>query len=79
MDDVAPQEIEAPEPPRDLRAELFQNVSARFAESVESNGSLPVAAQKALVALLDSEAATAAQIIAAASKDDPEQGEAGNE
>lgn len=79
MDDVTPQEIEAPEPPRDLRAELFQNLSTQFAGALKSNGSLPVAAQEALVELLDLEAAAADQIIAAVSKNDAEEVESGNE
>lgn len=79
MDDTAPQEVEEPAPPRDLRTELFEDLSTQFATALESNGSLPLAAQKALVQLLDSEVPTAAQIIAAASINDPEEEVAGNE
>ena len=77
--DTTPQAAEESEAPRDLRAELFHDLSTQFAAALESDGSLPVAAQEALVELLDSELPTAAQIIAAASKNDPEEGEADNE
>jgi len=79
MADTTAQEPEEPALPRDLRAELFQDLSTQFATALESNGSLPAAAKEALAELLDSETPTAAQIIAAASKNDPEEGEAGNE
>ncbi len=61
------------QPPRqtDLRAELFKDLSARLTSELSSKGSLPTAAQKALVELLESDAPTAAEIIAAASKSDP--------
>ena len=79
MDDTTLQEAEEAESPRDLRAELFQGLSTQFAAALESNGSLPGAAQEALIALLDSEAPTASEIVAAASKNDPADGEVGNE
>ena len=79
MNEATPQVTEEADSPRDLRAELFGDLSAQFAEALETDGSLPAAAQEALVVLLDSEAATAAQIIAAASKSDPEEEEAPNE
>ena len=65
MDDTSPKEAEEPGPPRDLRAELFEDLSARFAAALESDESLPATAQEALVDLLDSDAPTADQIIAA--------------
>ena len=76
MDDPTQEEAEAPAPPRDLREELFQDLSSQFSAALESDGSLPATAQNALVELLDSEALTAAQIISAASKSDPEEEEA---
>jgi hypothetical protein len=79
MDDPTPEEAEELAPPRDLRAQLFQDLSTRFTAALESDGSLPAAAQKALVELIDSEAPTAAQIIGAASKSDPEEEEAPSE
>jgi len=79
MVDAIPQAVKEPETPRDLRAELFQCLSTQFAAALESNGLLPVAAQEALVELLDSEDTTATQIIAAVSKNDPEEEDAGNE
>ncbi len=79
MDDATPQAAEVPEAPRDLRADLFQGLSTQFAAALESNGSLPAAAQEALIALLNSEAPTASEIVAAASKNDSADGEAGNE
>lgn len=79
MDDLAPHEAEEPAHPRDLRAELFEGLSTQFGSALESDGSLPTAAQEALVELLDSEVPTAAQIIAAASKSEPEEEEAPNE
>ena len=78
MDDTAPQEAEEPAIPRDLRKELFEGLSAQFTAALESNGSLPLAAQEALVQLLDSEAPTSAEIIAAASINDPAEAEADN-
>ena len=79
MDDATPNAAEEPEAPRDLRAELFENLSYQFGATLEADGSLPAAAQQALVELLDLEAPTAAQIIAAASKDDPDEEEVPNE
>lgn len=79
MDDDTPQAVEDPEAPRDLRAELFQGLSTQFAAALESNGSLPAVAQEALIALLDSDAPTAAEIVAAASRSDPAEEEEGNE
>ncbi|MGJ8697387.1 MAG: hypothetical protein ACSHYF_13805 [Verrucomicrobiaceae bacterium] len=74
-----PHATEEPEAPRDLRAELFENLSTHFGATLEANGSLPIAAQQALVELLDLDAPTAAQIIAAASKDEPDEEEVPNE
>lgn len=79
MDDATPQAAEEPEAPRDLRAELFENISTQFGAALEADRSLPAAAQLALVELLGVEAPTAAQIIAAASKSDPEEEEVPNE
>lgn len=74
-----PQHIpEEPEAPRDLRAELFENLSTQFAAALKADGSLPTTAQEALVELLDSETPTAAQIISAASKLDTEEEDGGN-
>jgi hypothetical protein len=79
MNDTTPQEPTESAPPRDLRAELLQDLSIQLAETLESNGSLPITAQEALVKLLDSETPTAAQIIAAASKSEYEEGETDSE
>ena len=78
MDEETPQVTEETKSPRDLRAELFGGLSTQFAAALETEGSLPATSQEALVMLLDSEAPTAAQIIAAASKD-PSEEEAPNE
>ena len=78
MDDTSPQEAVEPAPQRDLRAELFKDISTKFSAALRSNGLLPVAAQEALIEILDSEAPTAAQIIAAA-KIDLEEEEGSNE
>lgn len=56
--------------PRDLRVELFQDLSDQFAAALNSDESLPSPAREALAELLDSDAPTAAEIIAAASKDE---------
>ena len=79
MNNPTQEEAESTAPPRDLRAELLQDLSSQFSAALESDGSLPVAAQNALVELLVSEAPTAAQIISAASKSDPEEEEAPDE
>ncbi|MGJ3244103.1 MAG: hypothetical protein ACFE0O_14255 [Opitutales bacterium] len=79
MDDATPQAAKEPEAPRDLRAELFENLSTQFGTALEADGTLPAAAQLALVELLGVEAPTAAQIIAATSKSDPEEEEVPNE
>ena len=79
MDKATPQVMEDAESPGDLRAELFGDLSAQFAAALEADGSLPAAAQKALVELLNSDAPTAAEIILAASKNDPLNKEAGDE
>lgn len=79
MDDTTPQEAEEPTPPRDLRSELFGDLSARFSEGLESDGTLPVAAQEALVELLELDGPTADEIIAAASKNDSEEKDSGHE
>lgn len=79
MDATTPHDAEEPVSPRDLRAELFQDLSARFAAALESNGSLPSAAQEELVQLLDLEAPTAAEVIAAASTEDSVEEEVGFE
>lgn len=79
MDEATPQVMEEAESPRDLRAELFGDLSTQFAAALEADGSLPTAAQKALVELLISDVPTAAEIIAAASNSDPFKKESGGE
>lgn len=79
MDEATPQVMDEAESPRDLRAELFGDLSTQFATSLEADGSLPTAAQKALVELLVSDVPTGADIIAAASKSDPLKKETGDE
>jgi hypothetical protein len=71
MESATPPQPEQPPQPSDLRAELLQDLSTRFASELSSKDSLPIAAQEALVELLDSDAPTAAEIVAAASKSDP--------
>ena len=70
-----------PEPPEsdaesesaqlDIRAELQANLVTLFTAKLETNGSLPEAASKALVALLSTQAPTTANVIAALALDDP--------
>ncbi len=79
MESPTPSEAEEPTRSPDLRSELFQDLSTQFASALSSKSSLPAAAQKALIQLLDSDAPTAAEIIAAASKSDPLEAEVGNE
>jgi len=79
MDATTPHDAEESAPPKDLRAELFQTLSTQFAEALESDGSLPAAAQEALIQLLDSESPTPAEVIAAALKNDPVEEEADDE
>lgn len=79
METTTPQEAEEPAPPRDLRAELFQNLSTQFTAALNSDGSLPTDAREALGELLDSEVPTAAEVIAAASKSDPVEEDVGDE
>lgn len=79
METTAPAQAEEPARPADLRVELFQDLSKRFAAALSSNASLPVAAQEALFELLNSDAPTTDEIVAAASKSDPVKKEAGDE
>ncbi len=79
MEESTSQAAEEPDAPRDLRAELFQDLSTRFAAALSSNDSLPAAAQEVLVELLGSDAPTAAEIIAGASKNVPVREEVGDE
>lgn len=79
MEPATPSQPEQPPRPTDLRAELFQDLSTRFASELSSKDSLPTAAQKLLVELLDSDAPTAAEIIAAVSKSDPPKEEVSHE
>jgi len=79
MESPTPSEAEEPTRSPDLRSELFQDLSTRFASALSASDSLPAAAQKVLVQLLDSDAPTAAEIIAAASKSDPLKEEVGDE
>lgn len=71
MELVPPSQPEQPARTSDLRAELFDELSARFALELNSVGSLPNAAQQALIELLGSDVPTEAEIIAATSKSDP--------
>ena len=75
MDNPIPQGAEEPTRPKDLRAELFRDLSTLFSATLESDGSIPTAAQQALVELIDGEGPTATQIVAAASKSDPQEEE----
>ncbi len=79
MDDATPLATEEPEAPRDLHAELFENLSTQFGATLEADGSLPIAAKQALVKLLELDATTAAQIITAISKDEHDEEEVPNE
>jgi hypothetical protein len=71
MEATTPQEVEEPLPPRDLRAELFLDLSTHFSTVLDSDASLPTSARAGLVAVLALDAPTAAEIIAAASKNGP--------
>ena len=80
MDATIPQEVEDMEPPKDLREKLFQDILTEFATALDSDGSFPATAQKALGGLLTSnDVPTVDEIIEAASKNDPSQGEPTNE
>jgi hypothetical protein len=79
MDATTPHDAEESGAPRDLRAELFQALSTRFAEALESNGALPAAVQDALVQLLDSESPTATEVLAAVLKTDSEEEDVADE
>jgi len=80
MEPIPPQEPEDPTPPpRDLRAELLQDLSIEFASALISDASIPATAREALVELLDSDAPTAAEIIVAVFKKDPIEEEVTNE
>ena len=79
MDATIPQEAEDMESPKDLREKLFQDLLTEFAAALDSDGSLPAAAQKALVGLLTSDVPTVDEIIEAASKNDPSQEESTDE
>ena len=71
MESATPPQPDQPPRPSDLRAELFEDLSSRFASELSSKDSLPTAAQDALIELLDSDAPTAAEIVSAASLSDP--------
>ena len=58
METTTSQDADEPAMPRDLRAELFQDLSTQFRTALNSNDSLPTAALEALVELLDSDAPT---------------------
>lgn len=79
MDNITHRTANGPQTPRDLRAELFESLSTQFEAALETDSSLPLAAKSSLVELLKSDTTTADQIIAAASKNDPAEEEAGNE
>ncbi len=70
MESTSPTQPEKTTNPSDLRAELFETLSARFALELNSIDSLPKAAQQALIELLGSDGPTEAEIIAATSKSD---------
>lgn len=72
MEDATPQTSESPETPRDLRAELFRNLSTEFNAKLEADGSLPATTKGVLRELLVAETPTASQIVAAVSKNDEE-------
>ena len=71
MESATSSQPDQPKKKSDLRAELFDDLSARFALELNSIGSLPNATQHALIELLGSDAPTEAEIIAAISKSDP--------
>jgi hypothetical protein len=79
MESPTPSEAEEPNRTPDLRSDLLQDLLTQFAAELSSKGSIPTAAKKALVELLDSDAPTATEIIAAASRSDPLKEEVGNE
>ena len=71
MESATSSEPDQPKKKSDLRAGLFDDLSTRFALELNSFGSLPNAAQQALIELLGSDAPTEAEIIEATSKSDP--------
>jgi len=79
MESATPSQPEQPPRPMDLRADLLEDLSTRFGSELSSKGALPTAAREALVELLNADAPTAAQIIAAASKNDPQKEEVSHE
>ena len=70
-DTITSQETEEELQSQDLRAELLQDLTARFTTALNSNDSIPVVAREALIKLLDSDSPTAMGIINAVSKNDP--------
>ena len=79
METLIPQEPEEPTPTRDLRADLLQDLSTEFASALNSDDSLPTTARETLIELLDSDAPTAVEIVAAVSKSNPVEEEVADE
>lgn len=64
---IPSEQAEAP-PPRDLRVELLENILSKFASELEADSILPNEAKKALIGLLNEQAPTSMDVIAALSK-----------
>ena len=64
-------EVESESAARDLRAELQSNLESEFTAKLEANRTLPDAASKSLVALLNARGPTAADVIEALALEDP--------
>ena len=79
MEAPSSQQVEEPELPRNLRAELFQNLENIFTALLNTDATLPVAAKNALFEWVGSEAPIAEDVIVAISKNDPAKKELENE
>jgi len=79
METPTTEEAQEPVPPRNLREELLQDLSTKFAAELDTDGSLPVAAREALAMVLNADTRSPSEIIAAASKCDPTDEEVSNE
>lgn len=73
-----PEPVELP-PPRDLRVELLVNLSSKFAAELETDATLPDEAKQALIGLLNEQAPTSADVIAALLESDAAKPDTSNE
>lgn len=75
---IPSESVEAP-PPQDLRVELLKNLLSKFASELETDSTLPNEAKHALIGLLNEQAPTSADVIAALSKSDTAKSGSSNE